>query len=280
MNRIPVYYTQKLLANSESFSPSSSKPIHVIESWLKLGIPLEIIEPAPLPIVDFYLAHGSFYVDRVLACQAANGFDNRSPEVAASLPFTSGAFVAAANAALNNGEVAVAPVAGFHHAHHDYGGGFCTFNGLVVAAQVLKRDRHVNKVGIIDFDNHYGNGTTDIIKQRGLGGWLKHYSAGAEYHSFNQASGFLDRIPELVTRFTDCDIILYQAGADPHVHDPLGGWLTTEQIARRDRLVFECAKDLGIPVAWDLAGGYQVDIRNVLDIHDNTLRECWEIYSK
>jgi acetoin utilization deacetylase AcuC-like enzyme len=73
-------------------------------------------------------------------------------------------------------------------------------------------------------------------------------------------------------------VILYQAGADPHVDDPLGGWLTTEQLAQRDRIVFETARAMQVPIAWNLAGGYQRPLRNVLDIHDNTLRACWQVY--
>ena len=71
---------------------------------------------------------------------------------------------------------------------------------------------------------------------------------------------------------------MYQAGADPHVDDPLGGWLTTEQLAERDHIVFESARDLGIPVAWNLAGGYQNPLRKVLDIHDNTLRAAAHVF--
>ena len=73
-------------------------------------------------------------------------------------------------------------------------------------------------------------------------------------------------------------MILYQAGADPHIDDPLGGWLTTRQLLERDRLVFEAAADLGIPVAWNLAGGYQTPLRKVLEIHDNTMRACAEAH--
>jgi len=76
----------------------------------------------------------------------------------------------------------------------------------------------------------------------------------------------------------DCGVILYQAGADPHVDDPLGGWLTTEQLRERDRLVFENVATLGVPIAWNLAGGYQTPLRNVLDIHDNTMRECAAVF--
>lgn len=81
----------------------------------------------------------------------------------------------------------------------------------------------------------------------------------------------------------DCDVILYQAGADPHVDDPLGGFLSTAQLRERDRLVFVTANSLGIPIAWNLAGGYQVDsgggIQSVLDIHNNTMRECVSVYA-
>ncbi|OZB47637.1 MAG: hypothetical protein B7X60_05745 [Polynucleobacter sp. 39-45-136] len=71
-----------------------------------------------------------------------------------------------------------------------------------------------------------------------------------------------------------CDVILYQAGADPHINDPLGSWLTTAQLFERDLLVFQAAAELGIPVAWNLAGGYQTPLRRVLEIHDNTMRAC------
>ena len=69
-----------------------------------------------------------------------------------------------------------------------------------------------------------------------------------------------------------CDIVLYQAGADPHVDDPLGGFLTTTQLATRDWKVFDGLRQHGIPVAWDLAGGYQTPLSKVIEIHVNTFR--------
>jgi hypothetical protein len=61
---------------------------------------------------------------------------------------------------------------------------------------------------------------------------------------------------------------------DPHIDDPLGGWLTTQQLGERDRLLFATARRLRIPLAWNLAGGYQNPLRKVLDVHDNTIRAC------
>ena len=278
MKSIPVFYSAKVVSTNYSYSPSAGKPALAVESWQALGIPIDILEPTPVTVDELCFAHGKLYVEKVLACRADNGFGDRLPEVAVSLPYTTGAFVGAAREALSNGRVAVAPVSGFHHASHNQASGFCTFNGLIVAAQVLKKVGLVNKVGILDFDQHYGDGTVDIIRVCKLGGWLSQYSAAAEYRRSNQAEGFLQRIPELVSQFADCDIILYQAGADPHVADPLGGWLTTAQLAERDRLVFENAKSWNIPIAWNLAGGYQNNFRAVLDIHDNTLKACTKVY--
>ncbi len=81
-------------------------------------------------------------------------------------------------------------------------------------------------------------------------------------------------MPQMVAGMKDCDVILYQAGADPHIDDPLGGWLTTRQLFERDQHVFESAAELGIPVAWNLAGGYQTPLRKVLTIHDGTMMAC------
>ena len=278
MQSIPVFYNPQLVSKNYSISPSAGKPGLAVESWQELGIPLDIREPIPATVDELCYAHGRNYVEKVLACRANNGFNNRLPEVATSLPYTTGAFVCAAREALRNGQVAVAPVSGFHHASENQASGFCTFNGLVVAAQVLKKEGLVNKVGILDFDQHYGDGTVNIIRSRQLGDWLFQYSAGKDYRQLAQAEEFLQCIPDLVSRFANCDIILYQAGADPHVADPLGGWLTTAQIAERDRLVFEYAKSWGIPIAWNLAGGYQADFRSVLNIHDNTLKACAKVY--
>lgn len=274
---IPVFYTPLMVADADSFSPSAAKPKAAVASWRKLDLPLEVIEPEPVTVADIARAHLPSFVGAVLSCQSANGFGNRSAEVAKSLPYTSGAMLAAARAAMRNGRVAVAPVSGFHHAAYAQVGGFCTFNGLMVTALALHAAGEVKRVGILDFDQHYGNGTDNIIKHLGID-WIRHYSAGQYFGHSAEAQTFLSAIPTVVKSVKDCDVILYQAGADPHIDDPLGGWLTTPQLYERDRLVFEAAAEFGIPVAWNLAGGYQTPFRKVLEIHDNTMKACGKVF--
>ena len=77
-------------------------------------------------------------------------------------------------------------------------------------------------------------------------------------------------------------MLLYQAGADPHVDDPLGGFLDDDQLAERDRIVFQVCRDERLPVAWNLAGGYQLDKDQqpspVINIHRRTMMECRRVF--
>lgn len=277
LTALPVFYDARMVADAQSFSPSAGKPRDVVESWKQLGVALDFPRFDPASREQLYLAHAPAFVEGVLEGRVSNGFGNRSMAVAAALPWTSGAMLAAARAAIANGRVAIAPVSGFHHARHDRASGFCTFNGLIVAARSLQAEGLARRVGILDFDQHYGDGTDQILRHLGLTD-IAHYTAGAEYGTPDQAEEFLVSITSRVRQFADCDVLLYQAGADPHIHDPLGGWLTDAQLAQRDRLVFETCRDLGLPVAWDLAGGYQSPLRKVLDIHDATMRACAAVY--
>ena len=274
---IPVFFAPAMVAESEGFSPSAAKPAAVVDSWRGLGIPISIHAPPPVSMDELARAHDRVHVEEILAGRRRNGFGNTSLAVASSLPFTSGAMLAAAREAIRNGAVAVAPCSGFHHAGYGQVEGFCTFNGLMVAALALHAAGEANRVGILDFDQHYGNGTDDIIERLNID-WIVHHTEGREYRQPKDAAPFLARIASIVEGMRGCDVILYQAGADPHVNDPLGGWLTTAQLFERDRRTFEAARRIGIPIAWNLAGGYQTPLRKVLDIHDNTMRACGDCF--
>lgn len=52
---------------------------------------------------------------------------------------------------------------GFHHAGRNYGGGFCIFNDVAILSERLRREYGVKRILILDFDVHFGNGTSDIF---------------------------------------------------------------------------------------------------------------------
>lgn len=278
LSAIPLYYSDRLLADAQSFSPSAGKPRDVVAAWQRANLAVSLNDVTPATEQDLSLAHDGAYVRTVLAGTRDNGFGNRSASVAASLPYTTGAMVDAARASLVTG-CACAPVSGFHHAHYDSAGGFCTFNGLVVAARKLLDEGRVNRVLILDCDMHFGDGTDAIIDRLGLSDAIENATFGRWFDSPVHAPRYLVRLKEIAAGFDAFDLILYQAGADVHVDDPLGGVLTTAEMTERDRIVFQAAQSAGIPIAWNLAGGYQEPLSRVVDLHVNTMKACVAAYA-
>jgi len=267
--------------NAGDFSPSAAKPGKFVKYLRDSGRDAVLVSPEAATMDELCRAHSPDYVRGVLECEEPNGFGNLDPAVAASLPFTSGSLLSAARAVLSNGlRVACSPTSGFHHAGFDFGGGFCTFNGLMVTALALHAEGRARRVAIVDCDQHYGDGTEHIIDRVGCRDWCLsngRVPRGSGDQYLRDLEGYLAG----VRRFAP-DIALFQAGADPHVHDPLGGRLTTAEMGRRDRMVFEALREAGIPVVWNLAGGYQRDagggIRPVLDLHLQTFDLAREVF--
>ncbi len=278
---IPVFFRPEMVADAGSYSPSAGKPALVVADWQAHAFALDLRGFEAVDEDTLALAHDRDYVRGVLAGEIDNGFGNRRLGVADTLRFTNGAMLAATRLALDSGKVACAPVSGFHHAGYAHAEGYCTFNGLMVTAMALKRNGLAERVGILDLDQHWGNGT-DAIMRRLDTGWVRHHSSGFTHPGPEEAAAYLSGLPALVEGFAGCDVLLYQAGADAHVDDPLGGWMTSEQLARRDRIVFGTAARLGLPVSWNLAGGYQRDpsggIEPVLAIHRRTFEACAAVH--
>lgn len=285
---IPTFYCEAMVASINKFhtSPSSYKPAIVAHALMELKIALhEFKIPKALSIDDLALAHDRNFVEKILKCEIKNGYSNKNKKIANSLVYTNGAMYDAAKLSLEFG-VAGALCSGFHHAEYKHVGGFCTFNGLMIAAIKLLKQELVKKVLILDLDQHYGNGTDDIIHVLNLEDKITNLSFGKYYCERKDAASYMNHLGRLgeILEKTAPDLILYQAGADVHYKDPLGGVLTTKEIHKRDVMVFDTAKNANIPIAFNLAGGYQKDddggIFEVKKIHINTFKAAFKIFNK
>lgn len=260
-----------------SFSPSARKPrafhkeLIVRNRYAALN---ENMGVTPVTIDDLKRVHDSAYVDAVFAGTTNNGFGNRDPRVPESCLWTVGSLVKACSVAIDIPYQPVcSPTSGFHHAGYAWGGGYCTFNGLLVAAQ-MHLDKHPSHtVGIIDCDVHYGDGTADILRHMpALAERVVHRTSGQHFNADADRFEFFAWLNESINAVNEagCQLVIYQAGADMHKDDPLGGFLDDADMAARDRRVFD-----GIhgAVVWNLAGGYRpsVDGRNpVVETHIQT----------
>ena len=259
--KIPVYYTEEVGMSSEEFI-SLSKPREVMK--LIADDPMaDVLAPEPLLPRSLARVHSAAYVHGVTSLMTANGFGNTRADVLKQIMAANSCYVSAARAALVAG-IAFAPVSGFHHAGYDMGWGFCTFNGLMVAAAELIHYGHVDDVLILDFDGHYGDGTAGIIDRVGLEKVVINKTRGhpfdEPYHALMSALRAIDRNPGLV---------MLQAGADSCDIDPYGaGYFTRDQWIERDKLIFEACKKNETPVVWNLAGGYAG--KDTIDLHYQT----------
>lgn len=254
--------------------------------------PERVHDPQRVSREDLLLVHTPAYVDHI-----TNGTLPAAEQRRIGLPWSE-SFVErayrvvqgtceAAEAALTHG-VAMNLAGGTHHAFPDRGEGFCTFNDVAVAIRRLQRDGRVRRVAIIDLDVHQGNGTHGCFA-----GDPQVYTFsmhGAKNFPFHKVPGTLDvelddgtddaaylarleaHLPT-VLRDARPDLVVYLAGADPHEGDRLGRLrLTFEGLHRRDAVVLQLCREIGVPVCATMSGGYGRDVRDTVQVHLNTVR--------
>jgi acetoin utilization deacetylase AcuC-like enzyme len=153
-----------------------------------------------------------------------------------------------------------------------------------VSSRKLLAEGLVRRVGILDCDWHYGDGTDDIMRRLKLDDEIMHHTSGDQ--SLHDSDHYFIWLESAIQQLREAnvDLILYQAGADAHIDDPLGGLLNNEELSKRDSMVFERCNDEKIPIAWNLAGGYQRasdgSIRKVIEIHRETMRQCKRVFGQ
>ena len=262
-----------------------------------LAQPEDIEEPGPASDEDVLLVHEQSWVN-CLRHGTLSYHDILKLEIPYSRKMVeafwliAGGSILAARNALRDG-IGFSIGGGFHHAFAGHGEGFCAINDIAIAIRKLQHDRLIRKALVIDTDVHQGNGTAAIfaadenvftISLHQLNNYPTEKPPSNIDVNLRDGVGdeeYLDALQEAyvpsVLQFRP-DLILNVAGADPFMEDQLGGLLLTKEgLMRRDRVVFETARKLGIPVATVLAGGYSFQVRDTVDIHSNTAKVAVEI---
>jgi acetoin utilization deacetylase AcuC-like enzyme len=249
-------------------------------------------DPARAPVEDVRRVHDADYIERLLrgtmpaAEQRALGFPWSEGLVERSFRAAGGTLEAATHA-LDAG-LAMNLAGGTHHAFASHGEGFCVLNDVAIAIRALRAQGRIRRAAVIDLDVHQGNGTHAIFA--GDEDCFTLSMHGRRNYPFRKVPGTLDIELEDGTGDTEYleklsealptalaaarpDLVLYLAGADPHEGDTLGRLkLSFDGLMRRDALVLEAARAVGVPVAIAIAGGYGADIRHTVRVHVNTAR--------
>lgn len=263
----------------------------VIEAVKQLSDNHILYAPHAMERIWLEAVHDPDYVDQVLSFSVPAEKERRigfpvSKEIAQRVRFTSGGTWLAAKLALQHGYAANS-AGGSHHALADSGAGYCVFNDLAVSANRLIAEGDVGRILILDLDVHQGDGTASLFCGRND---IMTVSVHAEKNfPVRKARSSLDiglddgtddvqylkilsdHLPAILEDFRP-DLLLYQAGVDPHVDDRLGRLaLTDDGLAARERYVIRQARKYGVPVASALGGGYGQDHMAVAKRHARSM---------
>lgn len=256
-----------------------SKYHRLLAALAERGALLRSHTPEPMPRAWIAAVHAPAYVDAVIAAAVDPAIQRRigfpvSPRVARRSLLSAGGTHLAARLALAHGYAANG-AGGSHHALFDTGAGYCVLNDLAIAATRLLAEGDAHRVLIIDLDVHQGDGTAALLAREPRAFTFSMHAA----KNFPARKAVSDRdvplpdgmgdaaylatlaaeLPSILDAFRP-DLILYQAGVDPHVDDKLGRLALTDRgLEDRDRFVMREVATRGIPLASVLGGGYGAD---------------------
>lgn len=172
---------------------------------------------------------------------------------------------------------------GTHHAHTDFGSGYCMVNDLAFTSETLIKSGEVTNILIFDLDVHQGDGTAAMLAHQpyaytcsihceknfpfrksasDLDIGLAPNVADSEY------LGVVDETLSYLLNTLNPDLVLYDAGVDVWQQDGLGKLdISWQGIEQRDHLVLKRCLEHNVPVATVIGGGYDKDHRRLAARH-------------
>ncbi|EGU38848.1 histone deacetylase/AcuC/AphA family protein [Vibrio ichthyoenteri ATCC 700023] len=263
--------------------------------WLNT---FQFFKPCPLSPETVSRHHCPDYIDALLSGQlpAAKmrriGFPWSEQLIERTLTSAGGTWLTT-QLALDYG-VAIHLSGGYHHAHYDFGTGFCLINDLAMSAkQALSMD-HVDRVLIIDSDVHHGDGTATMCADderiitvsfhcdKNFPARKPHSDVDIALAKETGDAEFLDHfysVVETAVNVYQPDLILYDAGVDIHCDDELGYFnVSTQGIYQRDYFILQLARQRKIPIACVIGGGYRDVHQDLVPIHMQLLEASADVY--
>lgn len=283
------------LPSSHRFPMAKFRLLHQLLLERELARAEQFVQPLPAPRRWLELVHEPRYHQAF-----AHGTLTHQEQRRIGLPATTalvqrtwlavGGTVLTARLALEHG-LACHLAGGTHHAYPDRGSGFCIFNDCAVAAQVLLDEGRVQQLMVIDLDVHQGDATAAIFASEPRVFTVSvHCQSNFPLRKQNsdidlplddglQDDDYLIAIGDLIPNLLDQvqpDLVLYNAGVDPHRGDRLGKLcLSSMGLLNRDRLVLDACLRRSIPVATVIGGGYD-DLEPLVQRHALVFRAAKE----
>ncbi|AXY59709.1 histone deacetylase [Acinetobacter sp. WCHAc010052] len=271
---------------------NSMEKLKAVADALKKSSVILWNEPEAVSTELLYVLHDPAYVDAFLTGYPEKlatfaGFRPWNEQLKNAVLKINGGQLLAAELALEYG-ISGNIAQGFHHAQYEYGGSFCTFNGLALVAQKYPDKR----IFVLDCDQHGGDGTAEFTRRLenlfnfsiyGLACDCPTYERSETRHIHREQGNFARYTMAIHEAFRtaslwQADLMIYQAGMDCHQADPFGSaWFSSELLHKRDEMVFSLAKKHDIPIMFVLAGGYQ-PLDDLVRLHLQTFDAALDVF--
>ena len=268
------------------------------ESWDYI----EIKSPRKITRNELLIAHSIDYVDRFLA----GNLDIKEEKRIGLTPWTArmiertqrlmGGAIEATEYAIQNGGITGNMAGGTHHAHRDFGSGYCVFNDLAVSAIHAIDNLRLDKVAILDLDVHQGDGTATILQDRDdiltisvhcstnfpFRKSVSDYDIPVEPSTGD--NGYLQQVEKAIQLCLEFepDLVLYQAGVDGLETDSLGKLSVSRNgMMRRNEMVFNSIFEAqSIPIVVFMGGGYSKPIEHTIDAFEDLFTQAAQFNQK
>jgi len=278
------------------FHPESPKRLEVIYAMLREPDMAGKFVEVPVREAtreELLLVHSSPYIDK-LAATAGKDYVYLDPDTQTAAGSYEAALLAAgglcqainmvAAGELDNAFALIRPPG--HHAEKSQAMGFCLFNNIAVGARYAQETLRLNRILVIDWDLHHGNGTQHSFEDDpsilyfsthqspyypGTGAFSETGVGRGEGYTVNvplsvgcgddEYVGIFEKILQPVALEFNPELILVSAGFDIHTGDPLGGMnVTPKGFAGLTRSIMDMAKSCcGGKMVITLEGGYNVE---------------------
>lgn len=256
----------------------------------------------PSPLIsrgDLEAVHDAGYIDAFLR----NGL-NKDDQRRIGVPWseilkeralgTVGGTAAATIASVEDG-VSGQLAGGTHHAHYDFGSGFCVFNDIAVSIHRARASGAANRFAILDLDVHQGDGNaammagdqdldTHVISVHGAKNFPFRKVASdldIPLADATDDAGYLDAVDAAIqsAQGFSPDLVFFISGVDPLISDRLGRLnVSANGLAERDHRVLSWTKQQEIPCVIIIGGGYADPVVDTVNAYAQTFIEARKVY--
>ena len=259
---------------------------------------IKIFHPNSVSLKKVFRVHDFEYINQLinnklsLSKMRRIGFPWSEQLIKRTLLSTGGTCLTA-EIAINHG-VGIHCSGGYHHAHSSFGSGFCLINDLAIAAQSIIDQSLATKILIIDCDVHQGDGTATIFEKSPDILTLsihceKNFPSRKPNSDYDipleremkdyEYLDYLKSVIPVIIKQNNVDFVLYDAGVDVHKDDELGYLkLTNQGIYERDFFILNLCKNLSLPVACVIGGGYRNNHQDLVPAHMQLFKAAVEVF--